>query len=234
MNKINKNITIIVLIAIAVVAILSSVRSCSDAKRKEKASIELINALGDSLKVTINKLGQQEAKIKVIETEDPEIFLKLQTKDAEIAALQHLVKNNIKDLISASIIKTHTDIIHSAPTTIIKTDTVENVVYPTYHAKIDEDGWIVGTITANKDSITPNLRVHNEYDVVIKEEKGVPYANITNKNPFSSTTTYKTYNVTVPKPSNFGVGAIVGPGISTQGTFHGFVGVGIYYNFFRF
>ena len=62
------------------------------------------------------------------------------------------------------------------------------------------------------------MKVKNEYSLVVGLEPqgflglGVakPFGEVTNKNPYSTVKTLKTYNVTYPKPKRFGVGPYIG------------------------
>lgn len=223
-----------ILIVILVVALIFSVKACNSNKQKNEDISNVIEILSDSLQTSRNSLGEHEAKIKIIEASSAKAFTDLKIKNLEILALQELTKENIKNLTSASIIKTETIIKENSPSKIIEYKTINDTIYPTYHSKINKDGWIVGDITANKDSVYSNFKIKNEYDVVFKKEKGVSYAIVTNKNPFTETTSLKTFNVQAPKQKKFGIGFVAGYGMTGEGTLKPFIGAGVSYNIIRF
>lgn len=90
-------------------------------------------------------------------------------------------------------------------------------IYTTHY----ENKWEKVHVLANKDSITVNYRVFNEYSIVQKFEKRgkwpfrkeYPIIDITNHNPKTETTALKAFAVEPPKPHRdkwFVAGAILG------------------------
>lgn len=232
--KLTPNTIVWILLAVLTVSLIISIRSCDSHKRSQKESVSLINALNDSLTLRHNKQGQEIAKSMVIESVSPELLLQLKSADHKIIALQELIKKNMKDLSAATILSTETSVDTKTPTKVIGQAIVRDTVYPIYQSDINKGGWIVGSVVASKDSTTTNLSIINDYDIIVKRDKGVPYAEVTNKNPYTATKTLKTFNVSVPKPKRFGISPVVGYGFTGSGKLQPFVGLGLSYDIIQF
>lgn len=163
-------------------------RQCSS----KKDVINSYSALNDTLLIYQNKYGQEVAKIQIIETQRIKDFLKMKSQDSTILKLQKLVKE--KNPQSALIINTITELHDTIQ--IYKTDTSIDFNFV--------DSWINlrGEI---KDSLIFDLLVKNEYNIVYK--KG--YAELTNLNPYSSTSSFRVYE-RVERKKSFGIGANLG------------------------
>lgn len=171
-----------------------------DLNRERKESLNLINALGDTIKIWKDKDGLNRSKISVLESYRTQDFLTLQTKDKQILELQKRVKE-YKDKLK-----------EGSSVTIIKGETVYDTIYETKDSIreilgeisiIDtvDNKWITSVFGFNKDSTIYSLKVRNNYTVVIGEEKQgflkprKPFAEVINENPYSVTDTLRTYRV---------------------------------------
>lgn len=171
-----------------------------DLNRERKESLNLINALGDTIKIWKDKDGLNRSKISVLESYRTQDFLTLQTKDRQILELQKRVKE-YKDKLK-----------EGSSVTIIKGETVYDTIYETKDSIreilgeisiIDtvDNKWITSVFGFNKDSTIYSLKVRNNYTVVIGEEKQgflkprKPFAEVINENPYSVTDTLRTYRV---------------------------------------
>lgn len=171
-----------------------------DLNRERKEYLNLINALGDTIKIWKDKDGLNRSKISVLESYRTQDFLTLQTKDKQILELQKRVKE-YKDKLK-----------EGSSVTIIKGETVYDTIYETKDSIreilgeisiIDtvDNKWITSVFGFNKDSTIYSLKVRNNYTVVIGEEKQgflkprKPFAEVINENPYSVTDTLRTYRV---------------------------------------
>lgn len=257
MNK--EKIYKITSIVIIVILILLNLKSCQNTKNTINDYSQTINALSDTVTSYRTKDGMQVAKIQLIETEKLQQFLEIQSKDAEIIKLQEEVKKNKKRIGNSGSVTvvTNTTEVQSSDTTyitskdtIIRNDTV--FIYPEYSSLIkkglrkDSTYWATINVKSNKDSTSVGVSLNNSYVVVIGNErkKGfknlfkpkVPFVEVTNENPYTSTKTIRAYQVKAPKPKRFGVGIHVGYGLilDKQPILRPYVGIGINYNIIEF
>lgn len=250
---INHSIKIVVLIFILIL-LFFNIKNC----KKQDNYLKNINSLNEELIKYENRDGVQVSKIKIIEFENSKQFLEIKSKDEKIIQLQELVKKNNKKIkepgSSITIIKNTTDI-NSRDKTIINFRDTINIndtiyIYPEYNSLIrkgliknsDSLYWISGSVLANKDSITLDVLVHNSYSLILgrEKEKGfknlfkkkIPFAEITNENPYTDTKTLRTYQVQEPRPKRLGIGFHVGYGLvlDKQPIFRPYIGIGLQYN----
>ena len=223
--------------AMAVILILSlvfAISKCSKEKAARKADKQLISAINDTLTKVRMKNLEEKATITTLETKDAKSFVDLKIRDSEIIILQQTVKDYAKKLKAGSSVTNTT-----TETTVIKTirDTMyfakPTDVYPTYKSTF-EDKWIKYSTIANSDSTHLNLKVTNEYSVIVGKDKGKPFVDVINKNPYSTTTKLRTFQVSIPSPKKFGIGISIGAGISKDLKPAPYIGVGLNYNLIRF
>ena len=235
-----------IVIIILITIIIFSIRSCNNYKTKNTENSNLVSSLNDTIKTWKDRNNLSHSKIEVIETSNPKDFIELKSKDEEVQKLQQLVKtykNKLSKQGSATIFETTTEIKDIVPTK------VDSIVYPkdglivkkpVYNSSFNLGGWVVGTTKATEDSTQINLKVRNEYSVIIGEESQgwfrpkKPFVEIINQNPYSETKSLRTYQVQTPKQKLFGIGPIVGYGVSTDFKFQPFIGIGVQYNLIRF
>lgn len=194
-------------------------RSCG----KVDAMQDLQTALNDTLTQSRNKLGQQVSSISVLQTEREKDFLKLQSKDSTVKALQLLVKNYKGKVQSATVASTETT--DSGKTvTVVKHDTVfingVPEVKPIYTTEWNET-WSVGVIEAHHDSIYRNIKIKNEFTFTHGTKrnlfkKDILKVKMTNLNPNTVTTELRSYAVKVPKKRfSVGLGCTYGYSLTT-------------------
>lgn len=253
MNK--ERIYKIVSITIIVILILLNLKSCKTNKDTVRDYTNTINALSDTMTSYRTKDGVQVSKINLIQTEKAQQFLEIKSKDAIIIKLQEEVKKNKRRLGntgSVTVITNTTDVQGSDTTyitmkdTVVRNDTV--YLYPEYTSNIkmglkkDSSYWVTANIKSNKDTTDIGISLSNAYTVVIGKDKvkgfknlfkpKVPFVEVTNENPYTSTKTVRAYQVKAPKPKRFGLGVQIGYGLSLdkKPILKPYIGVGINYN----
>ena len=246
MNKLNK-ITSIVSIVLIIILSFFIVRSCNQDKIiSEKTN--LINALNDTVKIWKDKNGISHSKTEVIKTSSISDFLKQNVKDKETKELQNVVKENKNRLGKQGSVTKFNGIIEFEKEIPTLRDTIyipkDGLVIkkPVYNSSFDMDGWVTGSVKASEDSTKINLRIKNDYTVIIGEEKtgflGLgkrkPFVEVTNKNPYSETTSLKTYQVENYKIKRFGIGPNISYSLGANGQLYPTFGIGLQYNIIRF
>ncbi len=223
-------------------------------KQKIDSKDLLIDSLTDTVEVFKNANNQYVAKISVLETDNVNSFLKIKSQDKQIIQLQKDVKTNKSRLGkdgSVTNFGSTTDINVSVPTgsmtpkdtllaqgSLGTPDTVK--IYPEYKSSITLGKWVLAKIIANKDSISLTQTIENEYTLVLGREpiKGTgflglgkdykPFAEVTNLNPYSKTSTLRSYRVVDNvKPKKVSLGLQVGYSPLTK---EAYLGAGIQYN----
>ena len=206
---------------------------------KEKEG--LIEAINAEMIVWKDKDGSNHSKIQVLETQNLKDFLSIQSKDSSIAELQRLAKQykgKLKEGSSITTIKGETTISDSAPTIVSFTETQQSkdTIYPTYTSHFNLQGWVTGTTVANRDLTTLDLKIRNEYSVVVgREKQGLfkprkPFVEVINKNPYTETKSLRTYQVSIKSPKRWAVGPFAGIDYHLEPT----IGIGITYGLIRF
>lgn len=233
-------------IIVLLLILFFSIKGCNNHRAKEQEQTELVKALNDTLKVWKDKDSLSHAKIQVLETSNPKDFINLKSNDKEVQDLQKLVKtyqDKLKKKGSATIFETTTEIGTQIPT---KVDTIYvpknglEIKKPVYNSSFNLGNWVIGNTKATEDSTSINLKVKNEYSVIIGEESQgwfkprKPFVEVINKNPYSETTSLRTYQVQQPKVKRFGIGPVLGYGITSDFKSDIFIGVGLQYNLIRF
>jgi hypothetical protein len=220
-----------------------SLLRCTDDSNKIKYYENIVDKSQAELKKYKDKEGYLHSQVATMSAENVKYLLELETKDEALIKLQNLVKANKSNLkqpgSSASIIEEEINIEAKFP--II--ETVTDSIYPEYKYAIslkDKDGleWVKGSVVANKDSVSLNQSIINEYSVVIGSmsqglfKKRLRYVDVYNKNPYSDIKVVKTLEVT-EKQRNFGVGFNISYGIGRDFTPTPYVGFGINYNLIK-
>ena len=246
MNKLNKTTSIVSIVLIIVLSFFI-VRSCNQDKIiSEKTN--LISSLNDTIKIWKDKNGISHSKTEVIKTSSVNDFLKQNVKDEETKELQNTVKKDKNRLGKQGSVTKFNGIIEFEKEIPTLRDTIyipkDGLVIkkPVYNSSFDMDGWVVGSIKASEDSTKINLKVKNDYTVIIGEEKtgflGLgkrkPFVEVTNKNPYSETTSLKTYQVENYKIKRFGIGPNISYSLGANGQLYPTFGIGLQYNVIRF
>jgi len=214
---------------IVIIAIVFLYRMYISKTAQLEEQYTLNEAVHDSLSTWINKDGEKLAKIQVLESNNSETFLKLQTSNQTINNLQRLVKKNkalLKKQGSASVINTETNIEVTGQTEVIGN---------TYKSSV-ENKWYSISSLATKDTTTYKLKTFSELNLVIGLEKqGLfkkkkPYGIATDKNPYTNIKDMRIHQVSLPKQANFFIGPVGGVGITGKPI----IGIGVGYGLIKF
>lgn len=185
---------------------------------KKNTTIEdqtsIINGLNDSAKVWKDKQGKLNVKTGVIVTSNPKDFIKIKNLEGQNKKLQDEVKNyekEIKNGGSVTVFKTETKVKAVTTTKIIDTVFVpiqgEEKPMPVYTSDFNLNGWVIGNTVAKPDSTTVNMKIYDDFSVIIGEDKKgflglgtpVPFGLIKSSNPYTAIPESKTYKVQMPK-----------------------------------
>lgn len=228
-----RNIIIIVL-GIALAILIKFYFTKAD---KLEESQNLLDSSNSELILSKDKLGNEIAKREVMQTYNTKLFTSLKTQDSLIKELQVVVKDvrkQIKKGGSATMYEGETNVDQSTVTNIFQ-NTGDSL--PTYKSEFNNE-WLKYSINSSFDSTSLDLKVKNKYSIVLGSEKKnifskrVPFATITNYNPYSFTTDTRTYQVKM-KTKRFTFGVQAGYGITNSGL-GPYFGVGGGYTLLRF
>lgn len=201
-------------LGIIIIIVLATLLFNSNSRVDELLHNESV--LSDSLKLERNEKGELVAKISAYKTQRTEDFIKFATKDSLTKELQKEVrsmKRYLKKQGSVTKFSTQTDIEASS-----KTEVSGTIDFPVYKSRFNLDNWIIGSTKATKDSTYVDFKVNNDYSLTIGIEptgflglgKGKPFGQVTNKNPYSTVKTMRTYNVGLPRDKKWGLGVYGG------------------------
>ena len=233
------NTWLTVVLIIVIIALIYS--GCED-QRQLKEQIALYEASQDTLALSRNKAGQQQAEIALLVADKEKDLLKIKTQDSTLQKLQKVVKEYKGKLRSATVAGVKTADSGATVTTIIKHDTVlvegEQKTFPVYKSQWN-DKWSKGSITASHDSIIRDISIRNEFEITqgwkkqgfLKAKK--PVVNILNLNPNTETQELRSFTVE-PQKKRFsvGAGAMYGIDITTLKPTV-VVGGGVHFTLFR-
>ena len=242
--QVNKlHIIYLVVVGLLIAALTITFVSLNRQKSKFVDQEELYNAVTGSIKTWKDKDSLNNAKIQIMQTEKAGDFLKLQNLEGVNLELQNLIKSQdkkIEDLTAALVIESNT----------IYTDTLR-MFYPiggdtiVFSKSVLLDSisneWIDAMFGFNRGFSYLDVNIKNKYEIVMGFEggnlfkRGIPYATITNLNPYTSTKEMRVYQVRVPKQKRFGLGFQAGFGgiydIQHKSIGYGpYIGIGINYN----
>jgi len=158
----------------------------------KKDAISNINALNSKVVETKNKLGEVSHKTEILQTENTKLLENVNVKSKENKRLKTLVKKYKSEIKKGGSVTVFNDTI-----VIEKTTNVVKNKDTTTFGYVDKWLSLSGIVT---DSLKFKLDFKNEYSLIIGEErktlfKKVPFALITNRNPYATITTLKTYKV---------------------------------------
>jgi len=238
---------IIVVLAVIIFAIIL-IYDNRTTKTKLRDYSNIIASLNDSLIKTTNAKNQETTRANVLEISNIKILKELVSKDSNIVKMQKLLKQyetanrNLQQLIiiKNSTIASYQDSlvnIISSSDTVIK-DSV-TYIYPTYYKDINMfSHWITGDIKLGRSTSEINIKVDNEYQVaVFQERKNIfskynTFAEVTNLNPYSKTRTLKVYSERPVEKRKYAVGVFAGQAII--GSTKQVIGIGVMYNIITF
>lgn len=227
-------------IVLGIITIIIYIDSCNKIKQVEKEHTAFVEALNDTITVYKNREGNLVTSISVLASNNAKEFYQLNIKDSTIQHLQDVVKdykNKLKAGSSVTTVTSESSIKNTNPTIVVppKEPLPLNSIpiYPTYRDTMSNQ-WVKYSIEMNKDSSKITIKFSNRYDIVIGSDKGKPFADIINYNPYDTVKTLRTYQITLPKPKKWGVGISGGAALGTNFKFTPYIGVGINYNIIRF
>lgn len=197
--------------------------------KNDKLNDELDNksVMLEDLKQYKNKYNQEVSEKGVIILSISELNKLDASKDSLIQELQKIVKHKT---VSATVITNQTHEQGTSGVTIVshETSTVTNgnqtviTDYPVYRTEWSSK-WSKGIITASKDTVTRDITMFNEYDIVQQYSRSGLFGkkklniSITNKNPNTETLNAQSFLIQQPKQHK-GFWAVLGAGI-TAATF---------------
>ena len=240
--KISKTLVYIIIAAILLLLFEGVVvyRFSNKSKAEDKS---LIGSLNAELTTWKDKDSLSHAKIQIIETEKTKDFLSLQSKDKDIIKLQKTVKQYEKQIKNQGSVTNFTSETKITTKDSLVTDSVCgkcSFYFSNSNPWFSVDASIYPTDTPNQLSLSLDLKVKNEYSVIVGEEKqGLfkkpkPFVEVLNHNPYSETESLRTYQVSTPKLKRWGVGPQIGFGLNSNFTTGAYVGIGLHYSFFNF
>ena len=172
----------------------------SDRQQNKTDTAQLINALQDTVKVSIDKYGDKVSQINQIRTDKPQAFLTIKSGDAEIQRLQAEVK------------KYKSQIKQNGSVTVFSSSVA---IDTTFAASVNPDGSVSGQAGDEWYSVRVNsgrvkLGVKNRYTVALVEEMGVGVVKIKNENPYSTEGEIRTYTPLQKQSKRWGAGPYIG------------------------
>lgn len=236
------NYNFILAVGLGIMSTLFFFKQCSSNSRADKESLQLIQALQDTLKHYKNKDSINVASISVIQTQSARDFFNLQLKTKELQELQKVVEEYKKVMkagssVTNALIETVATLKGRKPEIkYLPGDTVKigdvSYVYPTYKDTL-HDEWITLDATMGKDTSTFKLKVVNKFSAVVGYKKKKPFVDLLTENPYTTVKSLRTYQVAIPKPKKLGIGFSTGVTLNTNLKPTPYVGVGLNYNILR-
>lgn len=233
----------VVFIAILVVIIVILYFTNISYQKEARENANLVISLNDTLKTWKDKDSLSHTKIQIIETERTKDFLSLQSKDEEIIKLQKTVKQYEKQIKNQGSVTNFTSETKIITKDSLVTDSVCgkcSFYFSNSNPWYSVDASVSPTETPNQLSLSLDLKVKNEYSVIVGEEKqGLfkkpkPFVEVLNHNPYSETESLRTYQVSNNvRVKRFGIGPNISVGFNDKG-FSWFIGIGLQYNLIRF
>lgn len=230
-------------IAILIGAILLLLFLYNKEKGNYREQVNLYNSITGELKTWKDKDSLNLAKIQIMQTDKVSDFLKIKNLTGTNLELQNLLKSQgrkIKDLNAALILKSETVI---RDTTRLYYPIEGDTIVFSQSVLLDsiQNKWIDVTYGFNKGKSILDFTLYNEYEVTFGYEgstlfkRGIPYATVKNKNPYTTTSDFRVYQVTSPKQKRFGVSLQAGFGglydIKNDNIGYGpYIGLGLNYN----
>lgn len=187
-----------ILLIILFILLLLTIKTCNSVKNKLNIQTNNFEILNDSLKIYKNKDNLNSSKIKVLQTDNLDLFTDLLGLQGTNKELQDLVKKTK----AKTAIVTKTEIIYDTiekTTEIVTIDTINYIKLP-YNKQLSNK-WIGLSFNITKDSTQFKLGVKDDFNISIHDEKIKWYkkpilvAEVTNLNPYSITKDLKVYNI---------------------------------------
>lgn len=229
-----------IIISILFITLLLTFRQCGSYKDKYENQLDLYSSITDTLHNYKNKDSLNVAKIKVMETDRAEDFLKIENLEGYNLRLQQLIssqKKDIKDLTSALIVANETHYYDTIREYIpIGGDTI--IFSKSILLDSVRNNWINATWGFRMGKSILQLETFDEFSIVVKDSKDGPFAEITNYNPYSTTKDMRVYNIATPRQKRQGIGLSIGIG-GQYGYFNRkfdvgpYIGIGYNFNLFE-
>ncbi len=201
-----------VTIGVIILLVLLLIGQCN----KTKQADGMIKALSAQQKQWVDKYGQEHTSRVIIEAERSQLKTLVKSKDSTIASLAKKVKESrkITGAIATNVV-TSGMVELPAETIIIKSpcDTL-----PTYNYKM-MNRWVSMDVMASSTKAIVNYKITNEFEHVIKKEKGSLVVEVTNKNP--NTSTQEIYAITIPDKKRRGLKGIALLAVFASGVYIG-------------
>mgnify|MGYP000698392431 CR=1 FL=1 len=221
-------------------------------RNKSQELEQLYKTAKQELEISINKEGQFVAKIEALETAKAKDFIDADFKDQEIVALQKEVKDMkryLKKQGSVTKFKTTTENENTVRTREEDTRTSKDILVSdgnTFlrlpYQRSFGDIWHTLDFHISTDSTSYRMQTVNEYSLTIGLEKkgllglgkSIPFAEVTNQNPYTQTEALRTYQVSLPKPKNISIGPNISYSLGADLKLQPTIGIGIQYSLIRF
>lgn len=172
--------------------------------KRENTKDNLYAASQDTLKLSRNKLGEQEASIAIFSVTNQKQFLELKSNDSTINKLKQLVRSD-KHISSATVITNQTSENFTQKATVIRVDTVKSQNGIEYIYKEDSihriNKWEDILIKVNRDSISVKYKIFNEFDIAQTLQSSgwfkdkIPIIKVLNLNPNTETKELRTFTI---------------------------------------
>lgn len=241
----HKLMVALIILAVATLTLIGLSISNHNHKKLYIQEVALNQALADDMLTWKDKDGRNRSKIMVLETEKTKYFTALQTKDEEVIRLQQLVReyeSKLKQQGSATVIETQIEYV-KVPTPYFPIGGDSIVFSQSVLVDTVRNDWVNAIYGFDKGNSVFKLRTRDVIGVVIGEErvglfKTKPVVEVVNYNPYSATTSLRSYRVTMPVQKKWGIGLTGGFGavydIKKQTLGYGpFIGASVNYNLFE-
>lgn len=238
------NKRIIVLCSFAILVILLCLQTCRISNMKEKNNTieQNIAALQDTLKKVKNKDSSQTAVIAALEVQSMRDLAKFKDyQDESVRKLARLAEEN-KNLKGAILVMGSDTKLKDTIRGIEVVEASGGECNPKYIFRVQKGKWIDAMISANRESGTLDLTVHNEAEVSIGDEskwyqKPNFQCSVKYLNPYTDATYQRAATTSSPKPRRWGIGGHLGYGATVVGKKFYWApnaSVGINFNFIEF
>ena len=208
------------------IAIVAFVASFIHSNQKTNETLEMVNALQDTVKVYTDEYGDKITEISQIRTSDPKVFVNVKTDDKRVQELQAEVDKYKSQLEQGGSVTQFESSTHINTPLILSTT---------------EDGKIKGTASDStwyqlettfdpiSKQVESDVKIKNDYTVAIVEDDGQVVVKIKNRNPYSTEGEVRTYAKLPKDEKKWGIGPFVGYDPIKGST----IGVGISYHIFE-
>jgi len=188
------------IVGIFFLLVILLISQCNKTKEVQRTVI----AITSEQKQWIDKYGQEHTSRMIIEADRKTLRQLVNSKDSTIAELAKKLKSTRKASGAISTTTVTAETIEIPQDSIVLSKSPCDTL-PTYNYKM-MNRWVSMDVMASSTKAIVNYKVTNEYEHVIKKERGSLVVEVTNKNP--NTTTQEIYAITVPVKKRQGLKAI--------------------------